>query len=294
MKHLFEVSACGETVRLRTHEDLFLMQYVWACDRHSHSDYEVHLILRGNCTLNVGQTPYDLQSPQAVLIAPGQYHFLPQPLSGEIERFSLCFSMKKGPLLSALQAAVPASISFPISKELESLCYSIFHESAARNPFRYDMLHTLLSALMIHVFRGAGVKATNDGFIHGRDEDMLNKIDTFFEWHAAGHATADQLAASLKLSRRQLGRVLQQHYGMGFRELMLRTRMDSAQWQLRNTQKSVLQIAGELGYDSESAFYQQFRARFGVSPMQYRKTHAESKPTPKPKAKLKTKSKSKQ
>ncbi|MBE6957083.1 MAG: helix-turn-helix domain-containing protein [Ruminococcaceae bacterium] len=276
MKHLFEVSACGEAIRLRTHEDLFQMQYVWACDRHSHADYEVHLILRGSCTVNVGQTPYDLQSPQALLIAPGQYHFLPQPLSGQIERFSLCFSMKKGPLLSALQAAVPASISFPVSKELETLCRSIFHESAARNPFRYDMLHTLLSALMIHVFRGAGVSVTHAGFIHGRDEDMLNKIDTFIEKNASGHATAEQLATELKLSRRQLARILQQHYGKGFRELLIRTRMDSAQWLLKNTQKPVLQIAGELGYDSESAFYQQFRARFGMSPVQYRKSHTES------------------
>lgn len=279
MKHLFEVSACGEAIRLRTHEDLFQMQYVWACDRHSHADYEVHLILRGSCTVNVGQTPYDLQSPQALLIAPGQYHFLPQPLSGQIERFSLCFSMKKGPLLSALQAAVPASISFPVSKELETLCRSIFHESAARNPFRYDMLHTLLSALMIHVFRGAGVSVTHAGFIHGRDEDMLNKIDTFIEKNASGHATAEQLATELKLSRRQLARILQQHYGKGFRELLIRTRMDSAQWLLKNTQKPVIQIAGELGYDSESAFYQQFRARFGMSPVQYRKSHIQSETT---------------
>lgn len=276
MKHLFEVSACGESIRLRTHEDLFQMQYVWACDRHSHADYEIHLILRGSCVVNVGQTRYDLQSPQALLIAPGQYHFLPQPLSGEFERFSLCFSMKKGPLLAALQAAVPASISFPISKELDTLCRSIFHESAANNPFRYDMLHTLLSALMIHIFRGAGVSAPNAGFIHGRDEDMLNKIDTFIEKHATNHATAEQLAARLKISRRQLGRILQQHYGKGFRELLIRSRMDSAQWLLKNTQKPVIQIAGELGYDSESAFYQQFRARFGMSPVQYRKSHTES------------------
>lgn len=273
MKHLFEVSVCGETVRLRTHEDLFQMQYVWDCDRHSHADYEIHLILRGKRVVNVGQTRYDLQSPQALLIAPGQYHFLSQPLSGELARFSLCFSMKKGPLLSALQAAVPASISFPISKDLESLCRSIFYESAAQNPFRYDMLHNLLSTLMLHVLRGAGVTATSAGFIHGRDEDMLNEIDTFIEKNASGHATAEQLAAKLKLSRRQLGRILQQHYGMGFRELLIRTRMDSSQWLLKNTQKPVIQIASELGYDSESAFYQQFRARFGVSPMQYRNSH---------------------
>lgn len=275
MKHLFEVRACGETIGLRTHEDLFQMQYVWSCDRHSHADYEVHLILRGSCVLNVGQARYDLRAPQAVLIAPGQYHFLPQPLSGDFERFSLCFSMKKGPLLSALQAAVPASISFPISKELDGVCRSIFHESAARNPFRYDMLHNLLSTLMIHIFRSAGVAAPNAGFTRDRDEDLLNKIDTYIERHATKHGSMEELSAGLKISRRQLSRILQKHYGKGLRELLIRSRMDSAQWLLKNTQKPVIRIAGELGYDSESAFYQQFRARFGISPAQYRKSHAQ-------------------
>lgn len=276
MKHLFEISVCGETIRLRTNEDLFRMKYVWDCDRHSHADYEIHILLRGSCVINVGQTRYNLQSPQAVLIAPGQYHFLPQPLSGELERFSLCFSMKKGPLLSALQAAVPASISFPVDREFDALCRSIFHESSAANPFRYDMLHTLLTTFLIRIFRNAGVSVINAGFIHDRDEDLLNKIDTYIERYATRHGTMEDLAAQLKISRRQLGRILQQHYGMGFRELLIRTRMDSAQWLLKNTQKPVIKIAGELGYDSESAFYQQFRARFGVSPVQYRNTHAES------------------
>ena len=274
MKHLFEVSVCGEGIRLRTHEDLFQMKYVWSCDRHSHADYEIHLILRGSCVVNVGQTPYNLQSPCALLIAPGQYHFLPQPLSGDFERFSLCFSMKKGPLLSALQAAVPASISFPISKELDGVCRSIFHESAARNPFRYDMLHNLLSTLMLHIFRSAGVVAPNVGFRQERDEDMLNKIDTYIERFATKHGSLDGLTADLKISRRQLGRVLQKHYGMGLRELLIRSRMDSAQFLLKNTKKPVIQIASELGYDSESAFYQQFRSRLGMSPIQYRNSHS--------------------
>ncbi|MBQ3557703.1 MAG: AraC family transcriptional regulator [Oscillospiraceae bacterium] len=279
MKHLFEISVCGETIRLRTNEDLFRMKYVWDCDRHSHADYEIHILLRGSCVINVGQTRYNLQSPQAVLIAPGQYHFLPQPLSGELERFSLCFSMKKGPLLSALQAAVPASISFPVDREFDALCRNIFHESSASNPFRYDMLHTLLTTFLIRIFRSAGVSVINAGFIHDRDEDLLNKIDTYIERYATRHGTMEDLAAQLKISRRQLSRILQRHYGMGLRELLIRSRMDSAQWLLKNTQKPVIQIAGELGYDSESAFYQQFRARFGMSPVQYRKSHIQSETT---------------
>lgn len=278
MKHLFEISVCGQTIRLRTNEDLFRMKYVWECDRHSHADYEIHILLRGNCVVNVGQTQYDLQSPQALLIAPGQHHF-PLPLSGELERFSLCFSMKKGPLLSALQAAVPASISFPVDREFDALCRNIFHESSASNPFRYDMLHTLLTTFLIRIFRSAGVSVINAGFIHDRDEDLLNKIDTYIERYATRHGTMEDLAAQLKISRRQLSRILQRHYGMGLRELLIRSRMDSAQWLLKNTQKPVIQIAGELGYDSESAFYQQFRARFGMSPVQYRKSHIQSETT---------------
>ena len=86
----------------------------------------------------------------------------------------------------------------------------------------------------------------------------------------AENVGAEKLAEQLHLSRRQLARVLQQTYGMGFREKLIRTRMDHASWLLRNTQLPVSHIVMKVGYASEAAFFQAFHSRFGTTPRQYR------------------------
>lgn len=80
----------------------------------------------------------------------------------------------------------------------------------------------------------------------------------------------DALAAQLHLSRSQVGRVLKKLYGMTFREKLIRARMDQAAWLLRHTDRTVGEIAGEVGDLSESRFYQMFRSRFGMTPESYR------------------------
>ena len=97
--------------------------------------------------------------------------------------------------------------------------------------------------------------------------------DVFFEDHLTEGAYVEELAKELHLSRSQLNRFLKEQYGMSFREKLLQTRMDRASWLLRHTEKPVEEIAGEVGYRSESAFFQVFRKIFGQTPEKYRKQH---------------------
>ena len=46
---------------------------------------------------------------------------------------------------------------------------------------------------------------------------------------------------------------------------------------LRTTSRSVLQIASEVGYESEAAFNRAFKRRFGKPPAQYRRAQREQR-----------------
>lgn len=48
-------------------------------------------------------------------------------------------------------------------------------------------------------------------------------------------------------------------------------RLELAADSLRTTSRGVLQIAGEVGYDSEAAFNRAFKRRFDLPPARYRK-----------------------
>lgn len=267
---VFEVNIGPEKLLIHMNEKLYQVKHQWDTARHSNADYELHLILRGSCELDVEDRLHRLREGQAVIIAPGQYHHSVQR-PGEFEHFSVSFSLGEGPLLSLLRSAVPDCRICNVTPDITNLCRGIFYESAAGNPFRREMMHAQLTQLMLSSFRLLNLSAE----ARPAAETVPNSsrtylIDNFFEAHLADKAGEEELAALLHLSRRQLSRVLKENYGMGYREKLLRTRMDCAAWMLRCTDRKISQIANEVGYTSEAAFYQVFRTRFEMTPTEYR------------------------
>jgi len=81
--------------------------------------------------------------------------------------------------------------------------------------------------------------------------------------------TIDRVANSLGLSTRTLQRELARR-GVSFTRVVSDARMARATEWLRRTDKSVLEIAMEIGYTDASNFTRAFRRRSGVSPQAYR------------------------
>lgn len=270
---VFEIDLGLDRMLLHMNEQQYRVRHVWDSPRHNNADYELHVILRGSCDLDVEDQTYPLRENQAVLIAPGRYH-RPMQHPGEFELFSVSFSLPEGPLLKVLRMAVPVCRTYSVSAESAALCRSIFYESAAGNPYRHEMMQAQLTQLMLSSFRTLELSAeTQFSRFTANNTERIRVIDIFFEDHLADKAGEEALAAALHLSRRQLSRVLKECYGMGFREKLIQSRMDSAAWMLRCTDKRISQIASEVGYSSEAAFYQVFRARFEMTPTEYRSRH---------------------
>lgn len=266
MARSITVTVGKEQVQLRLNDRIHLFKDAWECKRHSNAEFELHMILKGGCALEIEDRSYDLPQRWAVIVPPGRYH-LPKIREGDFERFTMSFSLGRGPLRTALEEIRP----FAVTDRAAALCQSIFAECGDSAPFRTEMLQTLATQLLLEVFRGLALgeeKAEEAAETVGN----IQKIDDFFELHMADDLSAEALAASLHISRRQLGRILQKTYGMGFREKRIRTRMEHAAWLLRTTEQPVNRIAEAVGYASETAFYQAFQTQFGQTPAQYRRT----------------------
>lgn len=270
MGNAFWIHLGGDALRLWTNENIDRFRHHWDCRRHSNADYELHIILDGSCIVEVEDQKYALKKGQAVLIAPGQYH-CPRPDPGAFERFSMSFSVEEGPLATQLQAVIGGSLCYIVPEKTEALCREIFRECAEQTAFSQDRIPLLLADLTILQFRRLKIQPQPRKKAEStRQNTYFTRIDEFFEVNVAENVGAEKLAEELHLSRRQLARILQQTYGMGFREKLIRTRMDHASWLLRNTSLPVSRIVMEVGYASEAAFFQAFRTRFETTPQQYR------------------------
>ena len=87
----------------------------------------------------------------------------------------------------------------------------------------------------------------------------------------------DQLAAELRLSRHQLSGLLNERLRKNFHSYVNEFRIDAAQTMLLNEpRRSVLSIAGAVGFNSKSSFHTAFQKNSGCTPQQYRARHRAS------------------
>ena len=87
------------------------------------------------------------------------------------------------------------------------------------------------------------------------------------------YRTADltRLAAELHVSLPYLSAAVHRAPGRPFKALLLEKRLSKAAQLLRETRLTTQDIILAVGYENTSYFYRVFRARFGVTPKDYRK-----------------------
>lgn len=269
MQYRNELTLNGQKLLLQTDLSQVSPKTTWDTQRHCHPTFELHLILSGKCQVEAEKQTFALERGQALLVPPGIYH-RPLSYSPDFSRFTLTLS--PAPVLRhRLFSLFPDCTCFPITEETTALCRELLLENAGEKPYKAERQQTLSAMLTIDLLRQLQVPDTQaDKCLPATDLERFALIDDFFEKHFADDLGEEDLARSLHLSKRQLARVLEKHYGMTFRQKMLGARMDRAAWLLRNTENTVSHIAGAVGYNSESSFFQVFRRYFGLTPQKYR------------------------
>lgn len=83
--------------------------------------------------------------------------------------------------------------------------------------------------------------------------------------------TLSDVAAALYLSEKQTSRIIIKNYGKPLSAVIADRRLTAAALLLKNTDKSVSQIAFETGFNTECRFFDLFKRKYGLTPLSYRK-----------------------
>ena len=246
------------------------VEHGWNMSRHCHAEYELHFILQGSCTVDVKTETVAFGAGEALLIAPGQYH-CPKNTSPDIIHFAVGFFMQEGAAQRDFFRRVSPCVKMPLTEELRVLVEKMVRETNEKKLFWQDIVYTQYLQLLAEVFRTVVSTAPSEEKRDAEEVDpRLFLIDDFFERNLTEYGTEELLAKQLNLSRRQLSRVLQTHYGMNFREKMCCSRMDRAGWLLRTTDLPVSAVGEAVGYMSETSFFKAFKQHYQMTPLAYR------------------------
>ena len=101
---------------------------------------------------------------------------------------------------------------------------------------------------------------------------IIREIHDDLAQHMDRRVTIEELAHRYLINPTTLKTVFKEVYGSSLAAHMKEHRMEKAAALLRETDMSVAEIAGQVGYESQSKFTAAFKEQFGLLPTAYRRT----------------------
>ncbi len=179
---------------------------------------------------------------------------------------------------AALEAVYPGRANevevidfFGRDEALAHLCFACAEMLAQRVPGksrRIAPLVQLLSTCLAERYTDAATKTP--AFTGGLPIAKLRKVEDHVREHLAEEIPVDRLAEQVELSPFHFSRVFKETTGMSPLQFVTRERITRAQQLIRETSRSLIEIALDVGYTSPSHFAQVFRRVVGVRPTEFR------------------------
>lgn len=126
-----------------------------------------------------------------------------------------------------------------------------------------DFLHNYVQEILDH---DANIKLPDSRKAISIVKDFVNK-------NYSSHITLETLADIVFLAPAYLSNLFKQETGINFVDYVTNVRIDVAKDLLKNSQKTIKEIALHIGYRDEKYFSKIFKKNVGIKPTEYRKVH---------------------
>lgn len=254
---------------------------------HWHQEMEVILVREGSAQFHIDYDRFTSQKDDIILIRPNGLHSI-HPI-GKIPHITdnLIFHLD---LLGAaqmdqasiefLQPLQYASYKFIMKIQPNDLGYDELRETLeeilileTEKPNFYELeLKAMLSHFIYNLYRFDYVKQkmTEDSY---RKNDKIRAIIEYIQRHYHQPLTIANLAEFAGYSETHFMTFFKQQTGTSAMDFIIQHRLLIATRELKDTVKSVLRIAEEVGFNNLSNFNRQFRKYYHQTPSQYRKAN---------------------
>lgn len=237
---------------------------------HSHSKYELHFVSGADCIFLIDGTQVPVADGQILLICPTVAHsrlHRPEDASCHISVFSFALSGQPDSLVQAFHACKSCAVLTDTFGG-KARVRKIQEEVRLQAPYFYEKICGEFFALLSDLARALQLDQQPAPVpLRNVDQNRTEIIENYiFSQYGSPTCSSRELAQQLFLTERQLYRVMMVNYGRSFREMLLRTRMERADFALKYTDKTIAAIAEQVGYGSVSAFALAYRKYYGRKP----------------------------
>jgi len=146
------------------------------------------------------------------------------------------------------------------------------HKELIRRKASALLVQSIAQAIAVHLARNYAELAKE---LHSGSPSLpgfkLRQITDWMSEHMPEEFDLERLASQARLSKFHFNRLFKNATGMSPSQYHINLRMDAARRMLRETKKSIIAVALDVGYSNPSHFAQLFRRETGLSPSDYRR-----------------------
>ncbi len=247
-----------------------------------HDFWELCYVTRGHITVFLDDTPAEMEAGQLILLPPNRKHSFWSENGNNSSAFVVCFD-------SFSQVLLPISASvFSLEDTLRQCMETIIAESSATFHIGENGLLAVTAAplfggqqailsqlayLLICLARQMSDEK-NAGIVFFRDENfhanLANVILRFLRKNIYGKLTLDDICKRFNYSKAFLCKTFKAQMGQTLISCLNRLKIEEAKRLLAETDKSVTDIAGLLGFQEVKYFDAVFKKSTGTTPVKYR------------------------
>lgn len=200
---------------------------------------------------------------------------------GKLTRFVCGFFACERHAERLFLAGLPSTIKMnvrgdPAGAWLENSIRHLVSEAGSGRPGRMALLSKMAEALFIETLRRymEQLPPAQCGWLAAARDPVVGAVLALLHRQPCHPWTATELAQRAGASRSVINERFARYLGEPPHAYLARWRLQLAARLLETTPRTIVQIAGEVGYESEAAFNRAFKRDFGLPPAQYRRTLA--------------------
>jgi AraC-like DNA-binding protein/mannose-6-phosphate isomerase-like protein (cupin superfamily) len=243
----------------------------WHSTPHSHSYTELFYIVGGDGQFQINDLLFPVRANQLVVVNPNIIH---TEVSYEAHPLEYIVVGIEG-----LELTIPETeegryciYSFPEDNGVLICMQNILREMQDREPEYQTVCQACMEIIIVQLMRSASVSVTQipSRFPANR---QCSSVRYYIDQHYKENITLDLLAEKASINKYYMAHAFKREYGISPINYLIACRIREGKRLLTETDLSLSQIAGVLGFSSASYFSQSFRNAEGMSPSEYRKAN---------------------
>lgn len=244
---------------------------------HWHKEVEIIYVLQGSVTMHLDQKQHTLHQDDIIVVNSMSIHKIEQGTHDNV-----LLTLQFGPewlnnnafiSCNSTTEAEPGSFRFDIIKqELAKMVWEMNKKSPGYRSYTLGKMQILCGHLLRYFSEGINPEAEEGGKSY--DYKRLNRVLTYIDQHYKEKITLQTMAEQEHLSLHYFSHFFTDKIGIPFQKYLTLIRLEKAQTELANSERSITEIAMDCGFANVKLFNKYFKEKYGCTPSSYREANA--------------------